>query len=179
MAELLRVLVDVIGYLWPFRIVWEWEAGAYYICGIYFRPVRRGCWPVIPFFCDVRTVNRVPDIYSTGLQDITAKDGEILTFAASLTLVVTDAAAALNRVVRHEETATECAGAVLADTLADLGSERLDPERRRGLIRTCLAAINREVAEYGVEVTALRFTTFVRGARTYRLLSPTGIPRTE
>ena len=177
MAELLRVLVDVIGFLWPFRIVWEWEAGAYYVCGRYWKPVGKGCWPVLPFFCDVRTVNTVPDIYSTGLQDITAKDGDILTFAASLTLVVTDAAAALNRVVRHEETATESAGAVLAVTLADLGAERLDPARRRGLIRTCLAEINRELAEYGIEVTALRFTTFVRGARTYRLLTPT--PRPE
>lgn len=174
MAELLRALVDVIGYLWPFRIVWEWEAGAYYICGHHWRPVGRGCWPVIPFFCDVKAVNIVPDVYSTGLNDITTKDGGILSFDATVTLVVTDAGAALNSVVNYEETVVETAGAILADTLADLDAERLSPDRRRGLIRTCLTAINREVVGYGVEVTALRFTTFVRDVRTYRLLRDAG-----
>jgi len=170
MAELLRALVDVIGYLWPFRIVWEWEAGAYYVCGRYWKQVGRGCWPVIPFFCDVKTVNIVPDVYSTGLNDITTKDGGILSFDATVTLVVTDAAAALNSVVNYDETVVEVAGAILADTLADLDAERLDPERRRGLIRTCLTAVNREANEYGVEVTAIRFTTFVRRCKTIRLL---------
>lgn len=170
MAEFLRVLVDVAGYLWPFRIVWEWEAGAYYVAGRYWRQVGRGCWPVVPFFCDVKTIDLVPDVYTTGLNDITTKDGGILSFEASVTLVVIDAPAALNSVVRYDETAVEVAGAILADTLADLDAERLSPERRRGLIRTCLTAINRELNAYGVEVTALRFTTFVREVRTYRIL---------
>jgi regulator of protease activity HflC (stomatin/prohibitin superfamily) len=177
MAEFLRVLLDVIEFLWPLRIVWEWEGGGYYVCGRYWRKVGPGCWPVVPFFCDIKTVDMVPDIYSTGLQDITTKGGDVLTFEASVTFIVTDAAEALNAVVRHEETTVESAGAVLADTLADVEEERLDPTRRKGLIRTCMTRINEELTLYGTEVTALRFTTFVRKQRTYRLLmNDTGAP---
>lgn len=171
MSELVRLFIDVATFLWPFRIVWQWEAGAYYVCGFYLFEVGTGLWPVVPFFCDVKTVNAVVDNLPTKEQTIELQDGSTLTFTASAKLVVVNSHLALNNVVDHEENVVDDIGAVLADTLADLPPERLDPEKRRSLLRRCLLDVNKEVGEYGMEVRRLRFTNFIRNIGTHRLFT--------
>lgn len=171
MTDFLRLVVDVAAFLWPFRIVWQWEAGAYYVCGRYVCRVPPMVWPVVPFFFDVKTVNMVPDVFSTEEQTIEMQDGGTLTFTASVRMRVTDPALALNNVVDHEENAVEDVAAVLAETLADMPPERLDPAKRRGLLRKCELEVNKLLGEYGMEVERIRFTNFLRNIRAYRLIS--------
>lgn len=171
MSDLFHLLVEVASYLWPFRIVWHWEAGAYYICGRYAFQVPRGCWPVVPFFFDVKTVNMVADVFSTEEQTVEMQDGGTLTFTASVRMRVTDPALALNNVVDHEENAVEDVAAVLAETLADMPPERLDPAKRRGLLRKCELEVNKLLGEYGMEVERIRFTNYLRNIRAYRLIT--------
>lgn len=171
MTDLFRLLVDVAAYLWPFRIVWQWEAGAYYIAGRFVFPVPAGVWPVVPFFFDVKSVNVVPDVLSTEEQTIELQGGGTLTFTASVRLKVVDANRALNNVVDYEENAVEDVAAVLAETLADMPEERFDPEKRRGLLRKCLLEVNKALGEYGVEAEKVRFTNFIRNIRAFRLIT--------
>jgi regulator of protease activity HflC (stomatin/prohibitin superfamily) len=172
-GDLGRFIVDVIEFIWPFRIVEEWEAGAYYMCGKYvgrtpkwLRPV-----PVVPWFFDVRTVDMVPDVFSTEEQTIEVMGGGTLTFTASVRLRVVDPGLALNNVVDHEENAVEDVAAILADTLASMDEERLDGEKRRSLLRKCQIDVNRELEAYGMTVEKIRFTNFIRNIRAYRLIS--------
>lgn len=171
MTELVRLLVDVVQFLWPFRIVWQWEVGAYYICGRYVFQVPTGVWPVVPFFFDVKSANVVPDVFSTEEQTIEMQDGGTLTFTASVRMRVVEPALSLNNVVDHEENAVEDVAAVLAETLADMPPERLDPAKRRSLLRKCELEVNKLLGEYGMEVERIRFTNFLRNIRAYRLIT--------
>lgn len=178
MADLVRLLLEVVEFLWPHKKVMEWERGLLYWNGRFVRVVGPGGYWCLWWFHDLKTIVMVPDPRTTPVQDVTLKDGDILTFSATLVFYVKSAAKAMNLVAKHDESAVETAGAILCDTLADLEGERLEPDRRRGLIRTCLKAINAELDEYGIGVQSLRFNTFVRADKTYRLLtsSPSPLP---
>lgn len=171
MAELLRVLIDVMEFLWPHKKVMEWERGILYWNGRFNRVVGPGGYWCLWWFEDLKTILMVPDPRTTPVMDVTLRNGDILTVSATVVLVTRSAAKAMNLVAKHDESGLETAGAILCDTLADLDGQRLEPERRRGLIKTCLKAINGELEEYGMEALSLRFNTFVRAHRTYRLLT--------
>lgn len=175
MNELLRLVLDSVQFLFPLRRCWQWEVGAYYVCGRYWRTVGPGVYPVIPWFCDIKVAASALDTYTTPLQTITTKDGGSLTFSASIKMRVVDAAAAINEAVRYEETALEDASAALADRLAEVDANRLEPESRRALLSSCKDSLNRELGEYGVRIVRLRFTNFARNIRMYRLFGD-GIP---
>jgi hypothetical protein len=170
-TDFLRLIVDVAAFLWPFRIVWQWERGAYYFFGFYLFEVGTGLWPVVPFFCDVKTVNAVVDVLSTDEQTIEVQGGGTLTFTASAKLRVVDSHLALNNVVDHEQNVIEDVAAVLADTLADMPAERLSDDKRRSLLRKCVIEVNKEVATYGMVIDSLRFTNFIRNIGTHRLFT--------
>lgn len=171
MTDFVRLLVEIIGFIWPFRMVDQWEAGVYYVFGKATRVVGPGVWPVVPWFMEVRTVNVVPDVFSTEEQTIELQGSGTLTFSASVRLRVTDASLALNHVVDHEDNAVEDVAAVLADTLAEMPEERLEPEKRRALLRRCIIDVNKVTGAYGIEVEAIRFTNFIRDVRAYRLIT--------
>jgi hypothetical protein len=168
-GDLVRLILEVVEFLWPNKKVMEWERGVLYWCGRYRKTVGPGSYWCLWWFEDLRTVEVVRDTYKTEVQQITTKDGDTLTFQAAMSLYVDDVALATNSVVRHDETAIEDAAAILADTLADLDAGRLDPEKRRALLKTCKAKVDEELATYGLHTGYLRFTNFVRGVRTYHL----------
>jgi regulator of protease activity HflC (stomatin/prohibitin superfamily) len=168
-AEFLRLLLDAIQYIWPFRMVRTGEVGVFFVLGRARRMVAPGVYPVLWWFMDVRAVPVKRDNYETLLQTITLKNEDTLTFNATVSFIITNSMLALTEVQRYDETATEDAAAVLADTLADLDVGRLDPAKRRGLLRTCTAAVNAVVEPYGVHVESLRFNNFVHNIKTYRL----------
>ena len=176
MSEFLRLLLDSIAYLWPFRMVKEWQRGGYYWFGRYRREVGPGVWPVVPWFSEVHEVDVCEAIVGTARQDITMKDGTMCSFTASATVRVVDVRLALNAVDQYRETAQEAVAAVLAERLAQVESERLDPERRGRLFGDLRRWVAEELAPYGIEVTKLRFTSFIVNAKAHRLIVDQGTP---
>lgn len=172
MTDLLLKLLDVAGALVPLRIVRQWERGLYLVAGRYWRTVGPGPKLVLPGVCEVIRVSVVPEVYCTPLQTITLRDGSTLTFSASVTVIVTDAAKAYIELGHWTETVVEIAAGVLAEGLADAEPERFDPARgkRDRLLSEQRAAINGEIGRYGLEATELRLNNFARGVRTVRLL---------
>lgn len=172
MGDLILKLIDLGAHLIPFRIVRHWERGVYLVCGRYWRTVGPGLKLVVPFLCEVCRVPVVPEVYLTPLLSVTLRDGRALTFSASVTVVVTDAAKAFLELGHYAETVQEIAAAVLAEGLADADPRRFDPAhgKRDRLLADLRADVNAEIARYGLEVTAVRMNSFVLNPRTLRLL---------
>lgn len=170
MGDFLRLILDSIQFLWPFRIVQEWERGGFYVCGRWWREVGPGLYPIVPWFTAIREISVVPAIVSTGRQDITLADGMLLSFTASATVQVINLNLAVNSVDNYTETTQELVSAVLADKLARVSSDRLDPEKRSALMRSLRDAVAAEAATFGIEVSKIRFTTFITNTPTLRLL---------
>lgn len=175
MGDFLRVILDSIQFLWPFRIIKAWESGNYYVFGRYWRTLGPGCYPVVPWFTDVHEVPVVPAIVETARQDITLKDGTVLSFSASAWACVVDVNLAVNTVDDYHQTTQELIRAVLADKLAEVAAERLRPEGRGRLLSDLRRWVDEEARQFGIEISKLRFTSFVTNARTFRLLQDSGV----
>jgi regulator of protease activity HflC (stomatin/prohibitin superfamily) len=171
-GDLWRAIVDSIQFLWPLRLVHTWELGGYYVFGRFWKIVRPGCYLVVPWFCDVKTISCVRAIVGTGRQDITLLDGSFLSFSATVWAQVVDARKALNDVDEPHSTTQELLASLLADALAETPVDRLRGSRRKvnNLFAQLEQSLKTEAATYGVEVSSLRFTSFVLGARVHRLL---------
>lgn len=179
MAELLRLLLDLLERLAPAAKVNPWEVGVVSIWGRYWRTVRPGIYPVIPWLVDVHCVSIVPAIHGTPLQTITLRDGRALTFSATVTVQVDDAARAWNTVDRYAESTMELVSALLAEHLADVDPDRFDPARgkRDRLLAELASEADAETQRFGVRVRAIRFGNFAVGVRTLRLLTePAALP---
>lgn len=168
-------LLAVIRFLWPFRIVHQWERGGYLVCGKWWREVGPGLKVVVPWFCDVMTAATVPALVGCGREDITVQDGSTLSFAAMATARVVDVKLALTAVDNYHESTQELIGSFLAEQLAEADAARLAPEKRKALFRTLQNKLAAEAAEWGVEITKLRFNSFVTNVRTFRLLTEGGM----
>ena len=173
MGDFLRIVLDSIQFLWPFRIVREWERGGYYVLGRWWREIKPGLYPVVPWFTEVVEASVVEGIVGTGRQDITLSDGSMLSFAASATVRVVDVKAALNAVDNYTETVQELLGAVLADKLAEVDAARLTPEKRGRLFADLRRWVAEEALPYGIEVKRVRFTSFITNAKAHRLIIDT------
>lgn len=176
MGELVRLVVEIVTLLWPFRIVEEWERAGYYINGKWRWECKPGLKVVIPWFCNVMPVSMAPGIIGTGRKDITLSDGSTLSFEATATVRVVDVQRALNSVEEFKETGLELLTSVLSERLADVDAERLSPDKRRRLLADIRRWVQEEADEFGLEFTKIRFTSFVQKVPTYRLLleqSPT------
>lgn len=171
MSDFLRLLIDSISYLWPLKIVYEWERCAYYVCGHFWKTMGPGLKVVIPFFTDIQSEGIVPTIFVTPLQSIMLKDGGTLTFSATLTLSVIDVGKAYNSVMKWEQTSLELTAGLLAEKLADYDATLFEPEKRGRLVGACKVSLGNALAEYGVKVHALRFNNFIRNMRVYRLFN--------
>jgi hypothetical protein len=170
-SDLLRTLLEIIQFLWPLRIVHAWERGGYLVCGVWKREVGPGLKAVIPWFCDVMTVSVAPSLVSCERDDITLQDGSTLTFRAMATARVFDVKLAITAVDDYRESTQELIGSFLAERLAEVDADRLGPEKRSRLFKQLQKELAAEAAEWGVEITKLRFNSFVTNVRLYRLLT--------
>lgn len=170
LGEIFGFLRDVIQFIWPFKIVKQWERGGVYELGHFIRVVGPGCWVLLPWFTEIIEVPIVPKPIATGRQDITLKSGATLSFDAAATLRVTDVEKALNAIDDYHHSTTILLASVLAEKLADVEPERFEPNRRGRLFASLETLVQKEAEVYGIEITNLRFTSFVLNARTYRLL---------
>ena len=170
MNDFLRLVLDSVQFLWPLRLVEPWERAVYSVCGRWTFEVGPGVYPIVPWFCEVRQQSVVTAILGTPRQDITLSDGSTLTFAATAKVRVANALLACLSVDDYHETTQELIGSVLAEKLAEVDAKRLEPEARKRLLADLRRWINAESMEWGVEVSHLRFTTFVLNVKTFRLL---------
>lgn len=170
MSDLLRTILEFIEFLWPLRRVEQWERGAYYIFGRWWKEVGPGVWPIIPWFVDVHAVSTAEAIVGTGRQDITLSDKSMLSFAAAATVQVNNLYAALNLVDQYTETMQELLASVLAEKLAEVDASRLEPEKRGRLFADLRRWVAEEAAPYGIEVKKVRFTSFIVNAKAHRLI---------
>jgi regulator of protease activity HflC (stomatin/prohibitin superfamily) len=172
MSEVLLKLLDFAGAICPLRIVRHWEQGVYLFCGKCRGVVGPGLKVVLPGLCEIIRVPVVPEVYPTPLQSVTLRDGSTLTFSASVTVVVKDAAKAYLELGHYTETVQEIAAAILAEGMADADPDRFDPARgkRDRLLGELRDDINSAIEPYGLHASALRLNNFVRGVRTVRLL---------
>jgi regulator of protease activity HflC (stomatin/prohibitin superfamily) len=176
MLNWVQTLIEVIKYIWPFRIVHQWERGVYYVFGRCVGTVPAFVWPIIPYFCDVKPTSVVPGIISTPLLTITTKDGKgTVTFSAAATVRVADPRKAWNNVDTVAETVREMLAAVTAHELSLVDPGRLDGDSRRRLITSMIGWLNSEMDFMGCEVSALRFTNFVVNMRAYRFMTDTAL----
>lgn len=176
MGEFLRVFLDSITFLWPFARVDPWERGLYVILGRWTFEVGPGVYFFIPWFSRVATCTTVLALVKTERQDITLTDGTPLTFAATANVRVSSVRDAYLGVDSYHQTTQETIAAVLAQKLSEVAAERVTADKRGRLLSDLLRWVNAETNVYGVQVEALRFTTFVVGARTFRLLQESGVP---
>jgi regulator of protease activity HflC (stomatin/prohibitin superfamily) len=170
LGEIFGFLRDVIQFIWPFKIIKEWERGGVYELGHFIRVVGPGCWPIIPWFTEIIEVPVVPKPIATGRQDITLKSGSTLSFDAAATLRVADVEKALNAIDDYHHSASVLLSSILAEKLADVEPDRFEPSKRGRLFSSLETWVQKECGVYGIEITNLRFTSFVLNARTLRLL---------
>jgi regulator of protease activity HflC (stomatin/prohibitin superfamily) len=178
MGDFLRLLLDGIQFLWPLRIVRQWERGGFYVWGRFWKVVGPGIYPIVPWFMEVKEISVVPAIVSTPRLDITLKDGVLASFRAAATVEVVDYNLAVNTVDSFTETIQELLSAVLADRLADVDPERLRPAGRNRLLSDLTRWVNEESERFGIRTSKVRFTTFVLGVRSLRLLQEVGNEQT-
>lgn len=177
MGDFLRVVLDSISYLWPFRFVHQYEAGGYYVLGKMHWRVRPGwLYPIVPWFCDVKTLTVVSHRVTGGRQDITMLDGTMLTFEARAAVNVFDVDKALNDVDDMHHAVQLDMGSVLAEKLATEDPDRLRPRRRGTLFKELTAAVSAATEPYGVRVEDVGFVSFVLRVRAYRHFIDQSLP---
>lgn len=186
MGDLLRFLLDSIQYLWPFRIVEQFERGVYHVCGRRVAvPARLGgpdCrpgipWPIIPFFTDVKIIAIKRTTLVIPKQTIDCLDGQTLTFSASAQVEIEDANLAYNEVDQWAETSTEDVASVLSDKLMRMDAAKFAPEERSKMIGECRRAITGLLATYGVRLVSLRFNNFTRKGIVVQLFNEQSFPK--
>lgn len=176
MGELVRLVIEIVQLLFPFRMVKQWERAGYYVFGRWWREIGPGVYLVIPWFFDVHQVSVAEAICGTGRQDITLSDGSTLSFSATCTARVCDVKLAINAVDEYQSTTQELLSSVLADKLAEVDAERLSPQKRGRLFADLKRWVAEEAAKYGIEVSRVRFTSFVLNIKVHRLLIDQGTP---
>src|SRR3990167_2395225 len=123
-----KLLFDFVLYIWPFKVIYEWEVGVKFSGGHYKKPLGKGIYLYCPFYSQIREVSIVPEPVSTPLMNITLRNGGSLTFSAMIVMLVVDAEKALNEVNNYEESTVELCSGIMAERLADAVPERKTPE---------------------------------------------------
>ena len=171
MNALVQAIIEWVRLLWPFALIDQWEQGVYYVCGHSWKVVGPGVYPVLPWFMEIRAVTMAPAILQTERIDVTLHDGSIASFAATATVRVIDPKAALNKIDNYHEATLALIASSLADRIARVDVARLEADKRPRLATDLARWITEEAREFGVEVTKVRFTSFIRKVRVYRLLN--------
>lgn len=170
MGDFLRLILDSLQYIWPLRIVHQWEKAGYYVFGRCIWIVGPGLYPVVPWFMDVKTVSIAGARVGTGRQDLTLTDGSTLSYSATAWACVTDPELALNAVDSYGATTAETLASILSDKLIEINPDRLRPGRRDTLFKSLEALVQEETATYGVTISKLCFPSFILNVKTHRLL---------
>lgn len=170
MTELVRLVLDVLAFLWPFRIVRVYQRGVYYVLGRVWREAGPGLWVVVPFFTEVATYHVNDQPLTLPQQRLTLRDGRQLVVRVLVVIKVVDVVRADTAVADFLESCQEQAQAVVADRLMAMEGERIDEASRRQLLAAIRQSLAPQLAEYGCAVERLSFVQFVLNPRTISLL---------
>lgn len=171
MTELARFVVELLQTLWPLREVSAWCQGVRFWLNRPVAVLEPGVYWVVPYFGDVREVSVVPAVITTPMCTITLADQATCTYALSATIKVIGPREALCEIDDYLETSQELLTAIPAEVLSEVESAKLAPLARGRLLGGLRTRLNNELRPAGMEITALRFTNFVIGAKTYRLIT--------
>jgi regulator of protease activity HflC (stomatin/prohibitin superfamily) len=169
-GDFVRLILDSIQFVWPFRRVQKWERALYMVCGRWVCEIGPGVYPILWFFCEVHAISVADALCGTPRLDITLSDGTIASFQAICTARVIDVRKAVLSIDDYATTTQELLGAVLSDRLAQVDRDRLSPEKRGRLISDLRRWVADEAAGYGVEIDKVRFSSFVLNVKAHRLL---------
>lgn len=170
MADFFRLFLDTLQFIWPMRRVEQWEGGVRFWCGRFVRVVGPGVYGVLPWWGEVTTVSMAESIVGTGRQDITTRDGSLLSFAATCPMKVVNPYKALVNVDGYQETAQEALMSVLSAALVKEETAELSPRARAGLMKRLSNEVRAKVSEYGIESGEVSFVSFVTNMKAHRLL---------
>lgn len=185
MGEFLQQILQFIEFLWPLVRVEAHESGFFEVFGRVTIPWRwfafstkklttahvgPGVYVKIPWFTNVTTCGIETGIANTGRIDIETKDGRSLTVSASARCRVIDPQKAMILLKDHERSMQEILAGVLSEKLAEVEPERLEPNKRARLNTTIYNEIAKEAEEFGIEISWIKFTTFIRNPKMIRLL---------
>jgi regulator of protease activity HflC (stomatin/prohibitin superfamily) len=167
MAELVKLAMDLVALLWPFRRVYPWERGIYFA----FPPFARGrCWEVgpglkvlFPWFTDLRTVCVKAEVYQTPLMLTKLLDGRTLNYSASITIEVRDAVKTYTELGHWVESVIEIASGVIAVGLHRAEPDRLEPARGKldRVTEELREDVNKALEPYGLYAVQLRLSNLV------------------
>lgn len=187
LSDFLHTLVEFAAFLWPVKVVHQWEAGLYVCAGRVVTPwawvgLRRkpfashilpaGLYLAVPWVCDVHTVTMTWDYVESGRMDVLLKDGRIVSCEALAKMRVVDPFVAYVEFGDFAMDRPRMLRAVVAETLAEAESDRFAPERRGRLLGSSLLKAVRDAAEpLGHEVETVQVTTFILQPKVLRLLT--------
>jgi regulator of protease activity HflC (stomatin/prohibitin superfamily) len=175
-GEFVRLILDCLAFVWPGRKVGPWERAGRITFGVWKEEVGPGVYWVVPWFQDIHEISIAEAICGTARQDITLSDGSTLSFSATCTARVVDVKLAVCSVDDYRTTTQELLASVLADKLAEVDAARLAPDKRGRLFADLKRWVAEEAKGYGVEVSKVRFTSFILNARCHRLIVDTTSP---
>ena len=170
LSDFLHTLAEFIGYLWPFAIVHQWENGLYLVFGRVWKVVGPGIYTKVPFFFDVHPTTTAWDPYTTPVCDVTTKDNRTLSFAVTFSVRVVDLRTAVVNVHDFDTMVRSAVQGKVSEELASVDPVRFEPEKRNALNRYLKLKVEQEVADVGLELQWLMFTTFVLNPKMFRLL---------
>lgn len=180
MGDFLRVILDSISFLWPFRVVKQYERCVYYCCGKVVRTrfflfsAAPGLKFLIPFFCDVKVYSVTEQVFTLPRQPIRLKDGKTLILRGVVVCEIDDIFAAELNVSNYTESTHEIASCTIADYLSDFTSEELDAANRRRILSTLRARVQKDVGNYGFKVKRISFSQFLLPQRVYHVINDAG-----
>jgi regulator of protease activity HflC (stomatin/prohibitin superfamily) len=187
--ELWQLVVNSIEFLWPFKIVNQWERALYLVNGHVVVPWRwvacdrdlrtpmtskelpPGLYLRLPFFTDVHSAAISWNYVESHRLDLTLKDGRTASFEAVAKMRLVDIYGAYVGYYDFDVDIVAAFRAAISETLVTADPERFEPERRGRLLGTSLLQATRAaVAPIGHEVESVQVTTFVLQPKVFRLL---------
>lgn len=172
MGDFLRVLIEIVAYIWPFELIMPWQAGLRYRNGKFVRALGPGLYWRTPYFAKIIDVDVAPKPVSAPLQTITLRDKSSCAFSPTIVIQVEDPRAAIETVDNYGESVIEYTTGHLAEQFQNADPEAVTDSiiKRRNLIERARAAADEECSSFGVRVLTIRFTNFALGFRSYRHL---------
>jgi regulator of protease activity HflC (stomatin/prohibitin superfamily) len=130
----------------------------------------------VPWFVRYQDVDANDEPNETGREDVTLKDGRLVSFKIVAVVRVRDAEAAVVKLGHYQTETKPLLASRVAQELAEMDPERVLPARRTRLNTSVKEWATQELAPYGIEVVAARFSTFVLNPRAIRLLGDADKP---
>jgi regulator of protease activity HflC (stomatin/prohibitin superfamily) len=175
----LATLIEFLERFWPLEIVYEWEAGVFFIFGHAMRwRLGPGMYPFIPWFMHIEKVDVVSVPFSTPLQRITLDDASTLTYSATAIVQIVDPYKAVCAIADYRQSTGERVLSMISEKLAEIDTERLKSGSRKRLRTMLTKETDKDTQEFGVTVQDIRFANFAINQRSYHLLMDSAITGT-